>query len=282
MRSNSIIDKTTLLPRQLIYVLLGIGAVMFLIPIAFIVITSLKSKHDLAALPFFALPTKWRFDNFPKAWTDGNLKLYIGNSLFISLVKVPLGIFIESLAAFALTRMNMKGSLAIFMVFLVGMMIPMQATLVPLNVFLHSVGLTNTYPGIIFVYLGFGIPFGVLILRGFFRSIPHDLDEAAIIDGCTDGQRFLRIVLPLAKPAIAALVILDFLSTWNEFILAQIFLTKDSMKTITTGLMTFVGQHMTDYTLLTAGVVLSMIPTLIIYMFFQKYFVSGMAGAVKG
>jgi raffinose/stachyose/melibiose transport system permease protein len=189
---------------------------------------------------------------------------------------------VEALAAFALTRMDLKGSVTIFMVFLVGMMIPMQATLVPLNVFLNKFRLVNTYPGIILVYIGFGIPFGILILRGFFRTIPKELDEAAVIDGCGDGQRFLRVILPLSKPAVAALLILDFLSTWNEFLLAQIFLTKDSMKTITTGLMTFVGQHLTDYTLLNAGVVLSMIPSIVVYIVFQKQFVSGVAGAVKG
>jgi len=275
-------SHSRLLSRIITYTVLTLGAVFFLVPVFYVVVTALKSRHDLATIPFFALPSVWHFENFPKAWTDGSLGTYIGNSAFISLIKVPLGILVEALAAFALTRMSLKGALTIFMIFLVGMMIPMQATLVPLNVFLHAVGLTNTYPGIMFVYVGFGIPFGILILRGFFLSIPKELDEAAVIDGCTDGQRFVRVILPLAKPAVAALVILDFLSTWNEFLLAQIFLTKDSMKTITTGLMTFVGQHLTDYTLLNAGVVLSMIPSIVIYMIFQKQFVSGVAGAVKG
>jgi len=282
MAKLALVDRESLLPRPLLYGFLIVGSLLFLVPVLFVVLTALKSKHDLASQPFFALPTELRFDNFAKAWIDGNLNTYIGNSVFISLVKVPLGILIESLAAFALTRMDLKGALIVFMVFLVGMMIPMQATLVPLNIFLHFVGLENTYPGIIFVYIGFGIPFGILILRGFFRSIPKELDEAALIDGCSDGQRFFRVILPLAKPAVAALIILDFLSTWNEFILAQIFLTKDSMKTITTGLMSFIGQHSTDYTLLNAGVVLTMIPSIVVYMVFQKYFVSGVSGAVKG
>jgi raffinose/stachyose/melibiose transport system permease protein len=282
MAKPSVAEKSFFFPRPLVYFLLTAGSVLFIVPVLFVVITALKSRHDLATLPFFALPTEWRFDNFPKAWTDGSLGTYIGNSVFICLIKVPLGILVEALAAFALSRMNFKGALTIFMVFLVGLMIPMQATLVPLNLFLHSAGLANTYSGIIFVYVGFGVPFGILILRGFFRSIPKELDEAAVIDGCTDGQRFFRVILPLARPAVAALVILDFLATWNEFLLAQIFLTKDSMKTITTGLMAFVGQHLTDYTLLNAGVVLSMVPSLVIYLVFQKQFVSGVAGAVKG
>jgi raffinose/stachyose/melibiose transport system permease protein len=282
MARLSTVDRSSFLPRPVEYFLLILGSILFLIPVAFVVMTALKSKHDLAAYPLLAIPKRLHFENFAKAWTEGHLSTYIGNSVFISVVKVPLGILIEAMAAFALTRMSLRGALPLFMFFLVGMMVPMQATLVPLNVFIHALGVANTYPGIMFIYLGFGLPFGILILRGFFKSIPIELDEASLIDGCSDLQRFTRIVLPLAKPAVAALVILDFLATWNEFLLAQIFISKDSMKTVTTGLMSFIGQHFADYTLLNAGVVLTMLPTIIVYMAFQRQFVSGVAGAVKG
>jgi raffinose/stachyose/melibiose transport system permease protein len=169
-----------------------------------------------------------------------------------------------------------------FAFFLVGMMVPMQATLVPLNIFLHKTNLINTYPGIFLVYVGFGIPFGILILRGFFRTIPKELDEAALMDGCDDIGKFFRIIMPLALPAIATLVIFDFMATWNEFLLAQIFITDEKMKLITTGLMSFRGERSTDYPLLNAGVLISIVPTLIVYLLFQKYFVSGLAGSVKG
>jgi raffinose/stachyose/melibiose transport system permease protein len=162
------------------------------------------------------------------------------------------------------------------------MMIPIQATLVPLNIFLNKTHLVSTYPGIFLIYVGFGIPFGILILRGFFRTIPKEIDEAALIDGCGDMGKFIRIILPLSMPAIATLVIFDFMATWNEFLLAQIFITQDSMKTITTGLMSFRGERSTDYTLLNAGVLISIVPTLAVYLAFQKYFVSGLAGSVKG
>lgn len=264
------------------YAALIVLAILFLIPIVFIAFTSLKSNADLMSHPIYSLPQKVHWDNFLKAWNQGRMSMYMKNTVIICLIKVPLGILIEALAAFALTRMNFKWGNSMFTLFLVGMMIPMQATLVPLNIFLNKTHLVSTYPGIILVYVGFGIPFGILILRGFFRTIPKELDEAALIDGCGDMGKFFRVIIPLAMPAIATLVIFDFMATWNEFLLAQIFITKDSMKTITTGLLAFRGEHMTDYTLLNAAVLISIIPIFAVYLTFQKYFVNGLAGSVKG
>jgi raffinose/stachyose/melibiose transport system permease protein len=264
------------------YTLLVLLSALFLIPVAFIAFTALKSKPELLTSPFYALPKQWQWDNFVTAWNEGNLSMYMKNTIFICLVKVPLGILIEALAAYALTRLNFKWSTPLFALFLIGMMIPIQATLVPLNIFLNKTHLVSTYPGIFLIYVGFGIPFGILILRGFFRTIPKEIDEAALIDGCGDMGKFIRIILPLSMPAIATLVIFDFMATWNEFLLAQIFITQDSMKTITTGLMSFRGERSTDYTLLNAGVLISIVPTLAVYLAFQKYFVSGLAGSVKG
>lgn len=264
------------------YGLLMVLTALFLIPIAFIAMTALKSNADLLSKPFYMLPETIQWKNFIKAWDQGRISMYMKNTLLICLIKVPLGILIEAVAAYALTRMNFKYSQFMFGFFLVGMMIPMQATLVPLNIFLNKTHLISTYPGIILVYIGFGIPFGIMILRGFFRSIPKELDESALIDGCGEMGKFFRIILPLAMPAIATLVILDFMATWNEFLLAQIFITKDTMRTITMGLLSFKGEHSTDYTLLNAATLISIIPTLLVYVVFQNYFVNGMAGSVKG
>jgi raffinose/stachyose/melibiose transport system permease protein len=264
------------------YALLFILSVVFLIPVVFIGFTALKSNADLLTHPFYSVPEKLQWNNFLNAWNQGRMGMYMKNTVIICVVKVSLGILIEAFAAFALTRLNFKWSNSMFALFLVGMMVPIQATLVPLNIFLNKVHLVGTYPGIIFVYIGFGIPFGILILRGFFRTIPKELDEAAVMDGCGDIGRFFRVILPLSMPAVATLIILDFMATWNEFLLAQIFITKDTMRTITTGLLAFQGEHSTDYTLLNAAVLISILPVLIIYLLFQKYFVSGMAGSVKG
>ncbi|TWE09116.1 carbohydrate ABC transporter membrane protein 2 (CUT1 family) [Neobacillus bataviensis] len=273
-------QQRRLLTPFLLYAFLIILVVIFLIPIVFIAATSLKSNSELVSNSWLTLPKHYNWQNYLNAWTQ--IKPYFMNSLIISLVKVPIGIVVEALAAYALTRMALKRSNLIFAFFLVGMMVPMQATLVPLNIILSRLHLTNTYLGIMIIYIGFGVPFGILILRGFFRTIPTALDEAAVIDGCGDWMKFIKIILPLSLPALATLMILDFISTWNEFVLAQIFISDDSMRTVTTGLLSFQGEHNTDYTLLNAGVMISVIPQLIIYLIFQKYFVSGMAGSVKG
>ncbi|MFD0695964.1 carbohydrate ABC transporter permease [Paenibacillus sp. GCM10027628] len=264
------------------YVVLIMLSILFMIPLVFIGFTALKSNADLMNHPFYSLPEKLHWDNFMKAWEQGRMNMYMKNTVLISVIKVPLGILIEALAAFALTRLNFRWSEPLFTLFLVGMMIPIQATLVPLNIFLNKTHLVSTYPGIILIYIGFGIPFGILILRGFFRTIPKELDEAALIDGCGDMGKLFKVIIPLSMPAIATLVIFDFMATWNEFLLAQIFITKDTMKTITTGLMAFRGQFTTDYTLLNAAVLISIVPIFIVYLMFQKYFVNGLAGSVKG
>jgi len=205
------------------------------------------------------------------------------NSLIVSMMKVPLGIFIEALAAFFITRMcSKKTGNRLFIFFLIGMMIPMQVTLIPLNIAFSRLGLINSYFGLFIAYVGFGIPFGILVLRGFMRTIPKEIDEAALIDGCSQFRMFWSIILPITKPALATLMIMDFLSTWNEYMLASIFITKDSMRTISAGLMSFIGQYGTDYGLLNAGVLISVIPVLIVYILFQNLFVQGLAGSVKG
>jgi len=264
----------------LLYVILAALAVFFILPVVFVAFTALKSNADLNAHSFYSFPQELMWSNFADAWN--RIRKYMGNSLFISIVKVPLGILVNALAAFALTRLRFKWATGMFVFILIGMMVPMQATLVPLNMMLNAFDLNNTYPGIMFIYLGFGIPFGVLVLRGFMLAIPKELDEAALIDGCGELGKFFRIIVPIAMPAIATLFILDFLATWNEFLLAQIFITKDSMQPITAGLLTFQGQHSTNYTLLNAGALLSILPVMFVYVFFQKYLISGMVGAVKG
>lgn len=203
------------------------------------------------------------------------------NGLIICVLKVPLGIFVEALAAFAMTRLNVKHKTAIFIFFLVGMMLPMQSALVPINVVFSKLKLLNTYFGLFYVYVGFGISYGILILRGFFRGIPNEIDEAATLDGCSKWQLLWRIILPIAKPAVATLVITDFLATWNEYLLASVIINDNTKKTVPVGLMTFVGEHGTDYGFLCAGVLMSVIPVLTVYLIFQRHFVEGMSGAIK-
>lgn len=273
-------SKTT--KKVLLYLVLIVLAVIWIVPIFTLVATAVKTKKDfMGGMSLFALPETIAWDNFWKAATQSRLFTYMKNGLFISGLKVPLGIFIGSMAAFSLTRMKIKHPTALFIFFLVGMMLPMQAALVPINIIYSKLKLLNTYFGLFYAYIGFGLSYCILIMRGFMMGIPKDLDEAAYIDGCSKWQLYSRVILPITKPAIATLFITDFLSTWNEYLLASILINDNSKKTVPAGLMTFVGEHGTDYGYLCAGVLISVIPVMIVYLVFQRHFVEGMAGAVK-
>lgn len=268
--------------KVLFYAVLVFIAIIWITPVLTVLFTAIKSKKDFfSGMSLFQIPPEICWENFGKAFMKGNLFIYMKNGLIISLVKVPIGILVESLAAFAITRLDIKHKISWFVFFLFGMMLPMQVALVPLNVVYHHLNWINTYHGLIYAYIGFGISYGILIFRGTMRGIPRELDEAAWIDGCNKWQLYKNIIMPVAKPAIATLIIMDFLSTWNEYLLASVIINDIEMKTVPVGLMTFVGEHGTDYGQLCAGVLICIIPVMCVYMFFQRYFVEGISGAVK-
>jgi raffinose/stachyose/melibiose transport system permease protein len=266
----------------LLYVMLLVLALFWIAPMITLVLTAIKGKKEFySGLSLFAFPERIVWKNFSDALIRGRLLTYMKNDLIVSCLKVPIGIIIEAMAAYALTRLKMKHATPIFIFFLVGMMLPFQIALVPISVIYNKLSLTNTYFGLFYVYIGFGISYGILILRGFFKGIPKEMDEAALVEGCTKWQIFSHVILPMAKPAIATLLIVDFLATWNEYLLASVIINVNSKKTVPVGLMTFVGEHGTDYGLLCAGVLISVIPVLVVYLIFQRHFVEGMSGAVK-
>jgi raffinose/stachyose/melibiose transport system permease protein len=265
-----------------LYTVLIILTLIWLAPIYTLIATAIKSKQDFFNnVGLFSMPKKIAWNNFSDAFIQGKLYRYMLNGLFICILKVPVGILVEALAAFAITRLDIKHKTGIFIFFIIGMMLPFQAALVPINVIFSRLGLLNTYVGLFYVYVGFGISFGILVLRGFFRTIPKDIDNAALIDGCSKFRLFWNIIIPISKPAIATLVISDFLATWNEYLLALVIINDNSKKTVPVGLMTFVGEHGTDYGPLCAGVLISIIPVLSVYLIFQRHFVEGLAGSVK-
>ncbi len=264
------------------YLVLIILAIFWIIPIVTLLFTAIKSKGDfISGLGLFEMPEQIAWSNFVNAMTQGRLFQYMKNDLIICLLKVPLGIFISSMAAFALTRLKLKHATAWFVFLLLGMMLPMQIALVPISIIYNRLGLINTYFGLFYIYIGFGVSFMILIMHGFMKGIDFAIDEAAYIDGANKWQSFFHIILPICKPAIATLFITDFLSTWNEYLLASVIINDNKLKTVPVGLLTFVGEHGTDYGYLCAGVLISVIPVMTVYLIFQRYFVEGMAGAVK-
>ena len=266
-----------------LYTGLTLLALIWLIPVITVMFTSVKSSADFfSGMGLFELPEELQWRNYRNAWVEGRLGLYLKNGLIVCFIKVPLSVLFASLLAFALTRLGIKHSRSLFIFVLVGMMLPQQIALIPLNLVYSRLHLTNTYLCLILTYIGFGIPLATMVFRGFFAGLPKELDEAARIDGCGNLRLYATIIMPLSKPASASAVIMDFLYTWNEFMLQSVLITNDSMKTVPNGLLSFFGEFTVDYGLLNAGVLISILPVFLIYLMFQKYFVSGIAGAVKG
>ena len=185
------------------------------------------------------------------------------------------------MAEFAISHIPFKSANRVFLLILIGLIVPVQMTLVPLTLLVNALNLIDTLQGLILLYIGFGVPFGVLVMRGFFRTIPTAIIEAARIDGCSYFRIFWRVAVPLALPAIVSLAILDGVATWNEFLLAQIFLRSDELRRLPLGLVAFSTQFSTQYDQLAAAVLISVTPIVVVFLFFQRYFVSGMAGAIK-
>jgi len=262
------------------YAALAVAALIWFTPVITLIITALKDAGDFAINGAFSLPKSIRWENFSEAWETG-VKNYFWNSVIVTSVKVPVGIVLVSMAAFALTHMHFKWADRVFTYILIGLIVPIQMTLVPLTLLMNALNLIDTLPGLIILYIGFGVPFGVMVMRGFFRTIPTAIIEAARIDGCSWFRIFYRIALPLALPAVVSLCILDGVATWNEFILAQIFLRSDENRTLPLGLVQFYTQFSTQYDQLAAAVLIAVVPIVLVFLFFQRYFVAGMGGAVK-
>ena len=262
---------------------LAVTALLWFVPMVLMFLTSVKGKPDLNTLPMWAPPTEWAWDNYADAIEVGNLWVTAGNSTLISLIKVPLGLAIAAAAAFALARIRFRGGRILLMVIAIGSMIPIQIGLGPLFSTMMSVGLLDSRFGLLLPYLAFGIPYQIFVLYGFFRSVPDELEESARMDGASTFRIFWQIILPLAKPALAALFVLDFVATWNEYAMATTLLRSQENWTIPLAVQSFSTQHGTDYGPLNAFIFMSAIPVLIVYLLFQRYFVSGaLAGAVKG
>lgn len=258
-------------------------SLVWLLPFVTVLLSSVRGQGDLLGNGIFSWPKEFRWGNFVKAWETGGFSIYFTNSLTLILIKVPLGIFLAALAAYPLAKMRFRGDLTVFIFFLFGLAVPVQVTLQPLLVMMKQIGLANSLFALIPPYVAFGLPFQIFVLRGFFRLIPSELIEAARIDGASEFRVFWTIMLPLSVPALAALAIIDVLATWNEFLIALVLISAHDSKTVPIGLLQFQGEYSSQYTLLMAGIVISILPVLAIFLFLQRYFITGLtAGSVKG
>lgn len=269
--------------RMLSHAVLAAWAVIVIFPISWIVWSSLKSEQEIFLDPW-ALPSDLQWDNFGRAWGEGNIGRYFLNTGIVIAPSLVIILLLSAMVSYAIARLRFRGHQAMFYFFMSGMLFPTFLALVPLFFLLKDLNMLNTAQGLILVYAGFSLPFTIFFLTGFFRTIPDELGQAARIDGATESQVFFRIMLPLAKPGLISMAIFNFIGMWNQYILPLVLITDNDKYVISQGLASLARQqrYATDISGLFAGVVLLMIPTLIVYFFFQNQIQRGLtAGALK-
>ncbi|MBN2983171.1 MULTISPECIES: carbohydrate ABC transporter permease [Cohnella] len=262
--------------------LLWCFTLVYIYPIVLIFLSAFKTPADLAANPF-GLPEAWTGASFSKAFDTMHYFRSILNTIGIAVVSVAGVVIFASMAAYAISRRNNRFYNAVYLLFLAGMIVPFQMAMIPLYKVLQGLDIINTYQGVIFIYLGMLAPFSVFLLSGFVRGVPRELEEAALVDGSGMYRTFFRIVLPLLKPAVTTVTVLNLFSVWNDFLMPMLYLSDSRKATITVQLSSFQGMYYNDWSLIFAGVCLIVLPILVVYLFAQRFIISGItAGAVKG
>lgn len=268
----------------LLHGVLLVYSVIVIYPMVWLLSASLKTSRELFVSPW-ALPASPQWDNFRVAWVEAGIGRYFVNSVFVTTITMFLILVIGAMAAYALARFVFRGSTALYNMFLSGMMFPMFLGIVPLFLLLRNLNMWDNYYGLIVVYVAFSLSFTIFILTGFFRTLPHELAEAGLIDGCSQFGVFWKIMLPLARPGLIAAGIFNFFGIWNEYPLALVIIASDELRTLPLGIanLLMVQQYETNWGALFAGLVLVMVPVLIVYLFFQRQITEGLtAGAIKG
>lgn len=267
---------------SLFNVIMLVFSVSCVFPIIWIMYSSLKTKSEFM-LNIVSLPAAPQFENYYRAFVEGKLYTYLISSLLNSFTVVFIVIVLAFCIGFVLARYRFKGRNFFYTLFIVGMLIPVYALIVPLFVQFKVIGLYDKFYTLILPYVAIRLPLSIFLFESFIRTVPMELDEAAYIDGASTFYTLSRILFPVCKPATATIFILAFLDTWNEFPFALVLITKDAFKTLPVGLTNFYGQYTTDYTTLMAALVLSILPVIVVYLLFYKKIIQGMtAGAVKG
>ncbi|MCR5677491.1 MAG: carbohydrate ABC transporter permease [Agathobacter sp.] len=265
-----------------IYIFLILMAVLYLAPLLWVFSVSFKTNAEIFKTPF-ALPKAPTFDNFSFAWTAGKLGIATLNSFIVCVITLILSMIVGSMAAFAIARMRWKFSKLALTYFLTGMMIPVHCVMIPLFTRFAKIGLSNNLIGLVLPYLTFALPVTIFIMVGFFESMPGELIESACIDGATISGIFFKVCLPLGKTGLFVTGLMTFIANWNELLLAMVFISDESKKTLPVSLSKFVGPYNTNYSQMFAAIIIAIIPTIIVYCAFSNQIVDGLtAGAVKG
>ena len=257
--------------------------VFFVYPIIYTIINSFKTYDDFLANPQYALPTEFYFGNYARV-AENSFGRYFINSVVVAFFVVIFTILLSCTAGFALSKFRFRGRGKLEMLFLLGLMIPYQVILIPLFLTYSKLHLLNSYFSLILPQVAFGMPFAIQLFIAFFKDFENDIFEAAIIDGCSVGKAFISVVLPMCRNVVIAIATVRAIFSWNEYLFAYTFISSRRMMTVVLGLNTFVGEEgLIDWGPTFAAITATVIPTLIIFMFLNKYMVSGLSeGSVKG
>ena len=282
MRKEKImVERRNIIIKILQYTALIFLTVITLLPLLWMLSSSFKLSNEVFTNPIRWLPEKFHFENYSKIWEKVNFGLFTWNSSKLTAIITIIQMITCSFAAYGFTKCKFKGRDALFLFYVSTIAIPWQIFMLPQYIMMQKVNLVDSHLG--YILIQSFAAFGVFLLRQFFQSIPEDLLEAARIDGLSEYGIYFKIVLPLAKPAMATLAIFTFVNIWNDFMGPMIYFNTEKNKTIPLGIRMFVGQYSTEYQLIMAASVLSLIPVLIMYVFCQKYFVQGIAtSGLKG
>lgn len=254
-------------------------AAIVLAPLALVVVNSMRSTRDIFRDPI-GLPESFNVDSYITAWNEASFSRYFANSLGITVASVVLATGTAVLAAYVLGRYKFRGSSLLAVFFLSGLLLPFRLAILPLFLLLQSLGLVDTRFGLILVYAATGIPFSVFILSAFFRQLPVELTEAARIDGAGEFTIFSRVMLPLVRPALATVAVFQFVPLWNDFFFPLVLLRSTGKWTLPVGMTRFFGEFQTDWSTLFAGIVITTLPLVILFLFATKQIIAGLTAGV--
>lgn len=275
--------KKTKLSKTVLYAILIVVAIIRIFPLVWLIDFSLASSSEMFTNGLLIIPKKIQWGNYAKAFVDGNFLWYLKNSILINGLAVLIVILVSIMSAFACRRMHWKLSGFVKTLLLMGLMIPIHATLLPNYKIYSRLGMTDTIWALIIPYVAFSLPQGLFLMTSFMESIPVELEEAAVMDGCGIYRIVFQIITPMLKSSIATVAIMTFLNNWNEFMMASTYLSSDKWKTLPFSVLEFTGEYSSNYAVQFAVMALTAAPAVIVYILLNKHITKGVAmGAVKG
>jgi ABC-type glycerol-3-phosphate transport system permease component len=263
------------------YLVLFLFLLIFFIPVVWVWSSAFKTSIEIARDPF-GLPGAFRWENIERAWTVGRFDRYLGNTVIYCVAIVGGVVLLSCLTGYALAMLPLPGRGAILMVFVLGLMVPFQSVMIPIYYLLRDLHLLETYWAFILPGIAFRLPFGIFLMRAFFRGLPAEIGDAARVDGANEWAVFRQVMLPLAIPGLATLIVFQFIWTWNQFLMPLVYVQTDDLRPVSLGTMFFFGRFTADRGMIAAGVTISMLPMVVLYLLLQRRFIEGItAGALK-